>query len=150
MSRETIVKRLVKRTHYSPLLSLEGFTLVEILIVIALMMILVTIAIPSYLGSAKVSRLREGTGTLSTFRIVEAVYYSKNNRYGDFTDLADEAGLIDDRFSGGGSVGPIEVNKITYLFSASPTGENYEITAITVYGDVVKLTVDGRIVKVED
>ncbi len=116
---------------------------------IAIISILVAIATVQYLASVRIAKVKEAMATLSTIRTAEGVYHNKFLEYGDFTELAETIEVIDDRFAGGGT-GPVEVNRITYLFTLGPEEDEYEITATTVYGSVIKLAIDGRIIIVQD
>jgi type IV pilus assembly protein PilE len=62
----------------------RGFTLVEIMIVVAIIALLAAIAIPSLLRAANESSAQAALKTIAT---AEITYRSANNSYGDLGDL---------------------------------------------------------------
>lgn len=59
----------------------QGFTLVEIMIVIAIIGILAAIAIPSYTDYVRQARATEATGALADMRIRMEQYFQDNRTY---------------------------------------------------------------------
>ena len=59
----------------------QGFTLVEIMIVIAIIGILASIAIPSYTNYVRQARATDATSTLANMRIRMEQYYQDNRTY---------------------------------------------------------------------
>lgn len=66
----------------------RGFTLIEIMIVIAIIGIVITIGYPSLTEYMKKGRRAEIAGLLSEQAQILERYYSKNNRYTDATGLS--------------------------------------------------------------
>jgi type IV pilus assembly protein PilE len=60
----------------------SGFTLIELMVVIVIIGILASIAIPSYRDYVIRSRIQEATGTLSDLRTRMEQYYQDNRNYG--------------------------------------------------------------------
>ena len=82
-----------------------GFSLLELLIVVAIILIIATIAIPSLLRSRQAANESGAVATLRTINTAQITYLSSyGGEYGDLDDLAG-AGLLDDRFTEGGTVG---------------------------------------------
>jgi type IV pilus assembly protein PilE len=68
--------------------SQRGFTLLELMIAVAIIGILVTIALPSYLKYVQQSRRTSATSALLDLASRQAKYYSTNNAYATtFTNL---------------------------------------------------------------
>ena len=59
----------------------RGFTLVELLITIAIIGILATIAIPAYVGQQKKAARTEAYTNLQNLRLLEEQYYAENSCY---------------------------------------------------------------------
>lgn len=60
----------------------KGFTLIEILIVVAILGLLATLAYPSYAEYLVRGRVMEGTSTLADMRVRLEQYYQDNRNYG--------------------------------------------------------------------
>lgn len=77
----------------------RGFSLLELLIVVAIILIIATIAIPSLLRSRQAANESGAVATLRTVNTAQITYMSSmGGAYADFTDLFIE-GLLDDRFN---------------------------------------------------
>ena len=61
----------------------KGFTLIELMIVVAIIAILAAIAIPNYLRYAMKSKTAEATTNLGAIRTGEEAYYAENDLYRD-------------------------------------------------------------------
>lgn len=59
-----------------------GFTLIELMIAVAIVSILAAVAYPQYTSYVTRSRLAEATGTLSVARVRMEQYYQDNRNYG--------------------------------------------------------------------
>ncbi len=59
----------------------RGITLVELLIVVAIIGILAAIAIPSYVGQQKRAARAEAFANLEALRLLEEQYYAENGEY---------------------------------------------------------------------
>ncbi len=73
-------------------LSLTGFTLLEILIVIVIIGILASLAIPNFIKTTEAAKGKEAVVNLETIRTAERMYYLDNNHHssnngGDFSEL---------------------------------------------------------------
>ena len=118
-----------------------GFSLIELMIVIAIIAVIVAIAVPSLLKSIQVSQETAGLGTTRTISTAQLAFksaYIKQNdddiaEYGSLTELADphgdgSAGFIERHFNGKTRKGAYEytvttevddTNKAVYTLVAS-------------------------------
>ena len=76
----------------------NGFSLLELLIVVAIILIIATIAIPSLLRSRQSAQESSAVAQLRTINTAEVTYIGNNQgSYGDVASLITQ-GLIDGRF----------------------------------------------------
>jgi prepilin-type N-terminal cleavage/methylation domain-containing protein len=59
----------------------KGVTLIELIVVVAIIGILAMIAIPSYLGQQKSAARTEAYSNLENLRLLEEQYFAENGRY---------------------------------------------------------------------
>ena len=101
----------------------KGFSLLELLIVVAIILIIATIAIPSLLRSRQSAQEASAVAQLRTFNTAEVTYISTNGgAYGDIPSLITQ-GLLDARFTGSIS---------GYNFTAAVSGNEYTVNATAV------------------
>lgn len=65
----------------------KGFTLIELMIVVAIIGILAAIAIPNFLKFQAKSKQSEAKTNLKAVFTAETSYFGENNTYGDFTTV---------------------------------------------------------------
>jgi len=75
----------------------KGFSLLELLIVVAIILIIATIAIPSLLRSRQAANESAAVGNLRNLNTAQVSYSSTNGTYGSMGDLI-TARLLDDRY----------------------------------------------------
>src|SRR5438045_9607148 len=98
----------------------RGFSLLELLIVVAIILIIATIAIPSLLRSRQSAQESSAVAQVRTVNTAEVTYLSSNQgNYGDVASLITQ-GFLDNRFSGSVS---------GYNFSVTASGTDYTVTA---------------------
>src|SRR5256712_3195270 len=98
----------------------RGFSLLELLIVVAIILIIATIAIPSLLRSRQSAQESSAVAQIRTINTAEVTYLSSNQgSYGAIGPLITQ-GLLDNRFSGSVS---------GYTFTITASGSNYTVNA---------------------
>src|SRR5919198_3816666 len=104
----------------------KGFSLLELLIVVAIILIIATIAIPSLLRSRQSAQESSAVAQLRTINTAEITYLSSNQgSYGGIPQLITQ-GLLDVRFAGSvsGYNFTVAASASDYTVSASPTSTN--------------------------
>jgi type IV pilus assembly protein PilA len=100
----------------------RGFSLLELLIVVAIILIIATIAIPSLLRSRQAANESAAVANLRTINTAEVTYLSSNGgNYGSLAELV-TAGLVDTRF------GTAMVSGYSYTITAS--AQDYTANAL--------------------
>ena len=106
----------------------NGFSLLELLIVVSIILIIATIAIPSLLRSRQSANETHAVANLKTVNTAEVQYLSNSqNLYGAIPDLI-TAGMLDNRYSTG-SAGynfdiQLSANSLDYTATATAQGAN--------------------------
>ncbi|HEX5000359.1 MAG TPA: prepilin-type N-terminal cleavage/methylation domain-containing protein [Terriglobia bacterium] len=98
----------------------RGFSLLELLIVVAIILIIATIAIPSLLRSRQAANESAAVTNLRSINTAQVSYSASGGLYGTMAELV-SAGLLDSRFSGSGISG--------YVFSMELSGNRFDYTA---------------------
>src|SRR6266496_4398652 len=104
----------------------RGFSLLELLIVVAIILIIATIAIPSLLRSRQSAQESSAVAQIRTINTAEVTYLSSNQgSYGTIPQLITQ-GLLDNRFSGSvsGYNFTIAASSSDYTVNADPTSTN--------------------------
>jgi prepilin-type N-terminal cleavage/methylation domain-containing protein len=105
----------------------RGFSLLELLIVVAIILIIATIAIPSFLRSRQRSNESAAVANLRTLHNAQATYsLSAGGNYGSLSALV-AAGVLDERFGAGAISGynySIGVGRFAYTANAVPVASN--------------------------
>jgi len=107
--------------------SSEGFSLLELLIVVAIILVIATIAIPSLIRSRQMANETSAVANLRTISNAEATYLSSSGgSYGDLAQLVSDR-LLDDRFATGGHGGynyAITASSFAFTATATPISSN--------------------------
>ena len=102
----------------------RGFSLLELLIVVAIILIIATIAIPSLLRSRQAANESGAVSNLRAINTAQVTWVSSNGSYGSFANL-EGGGLMDSRFSADGLI----VGGYAYNMYGGGTG-NYQVSAV--------------------
>ena len=106
----------------------RGFSLLELLIVVAIILIIATIAIPSLLRSRQVANESAAVANIRTINTAEVTYLSSSaGAYGAVGDLV-TAGLLDTRFSNATGSG---VSGYSYGITVFPGTYSVDAAAIS-------------------
>src|SRR5215470_6245455 len=98
----------------------RGFSLLELLIVVAIILIIATIAIPSLLRSRQAANESAAVANIRTINTAQITYLSSNGgNYGSVANLV-TAGLLDSRFNSTVS---------GYNYTITTLGPDYTATA---------------------
>ena len=101
----------------------KGFSLLELLIVVAIILIIATIAIPSLLRSRQAAHEAAAVATLRTINTAEVTYLSTaNGKYGQMTDMIGNA-LLPSNFS------PGPVSGYTFNVVLTDANSNFSVFA---------------------
>jgi len=110
----------------------NGFTLIELMVVVAILAIVASIAIPAYNGYIATARESEAHNNMASLKLAEEEYYLENNTYiaGEY-----DAGGTKTLSTGALGWSPAEVDskqEFTYAVTAGSTSSistSYTITA---------------------
>lgn len=89
----------------------NGFTLIELMVTVAIIAILASVALPSYNSYVARGKIAEATSELSQWRNVAERYYQDNRNY---TDLCDDTAPAGAKY---------------FTYSCVSTAETYTLTA---------------------
>src|SRR5262245_4474793 len=101
----------------------RGFSLLELLIVVAIILIIATIAIPSLLRSKQAANESATVATMKTIAAAEITYASTGGNYGTLADLV-TAKLLDESF-----LNTVARPKAGYVYTIAATGYDYTVEA---------------------
>jgi len=102
----------------------KGFSLLELLIVVAIILIIATIAIPSLLRSRQAANEMAAVANLKALSAAQVLYSSSGN-YGSLADLIG-ARLIDESFTS---------NKAGYKYIVEVSAADYTAMAVPINGN---------------
>jgi len=100
----------------------KGFSLLELLIVVAIILIIATIAIPSLLRSRQAANESAAVANLRTLNTAQVTYSSTGGNYGTMAGLIADR-LVDETFTG---------TKAGYRYVIAAAGSDYTMEAIPI------------------
>ncbi len=110
----------------------RGFSLLELLIVVAIILIITTIALPSLMRARQAANELRAVANLRTINTAQITYQSgSGGNFGLIEELVAD-GLLDSRFSAE------DFGGYTYAITDTPT--NYEATAVTTSSNAGRLS----------
>ncbi|MCP5143824.1 MAG: pilin [Gammaproteobacteria bacterium] len=116
----------------------QGFTLIELMIVVAIIGILAAVAIPAYQDYTVRARVTEGLSLASAGKTAVSEFFASN---GTLPSTNTEAGMAPSGSITGNAVSSVEVGAsgvITVTFTGNPIGgDTLELTPDTATGAVV-------------
>jgi type IV pilus assembly protein PilE len=103
----------------------KGFTLIELMVVVAIIALLASVALPSYNNYVRRGQLQEAFTFLSDYRVKMEQYYQDNKNYGD------TAGTTCATSATAGSWNGFTPGAQYFTFACvtSNDGQNYKVTA---------------------
>jgi type IV pilus assembly protein PilE len=104
----------------------RGFTLIEVMIVVAIIAILASVALPSYFDYVRRGQLPEAQGAMSDFRVKMEQYYQDNRNYGT-AQCADNGPPT--WSAGNGTLNFSGAQFFTYTCALTAGGQGYTVTA---------------------
>ncbi len=107
--------------------SAHGFSLLELLVVVAIILIIATIAVPSFLQSRKLANENSAVANLRTVSNAEATYVTSSGGFFGTMNQLVGAQLLDNRFGTGIVNG--------YNYAIATDGFQYTATATPVSGN---------------
>jgi len=111
-----------------PASSSRGFTLMEVMITVAIVGILSAVAIPSYRDYVRRGQLPEAFGSLADYRIKLEQYYQDNRRYGTGACADGANAPAWSSFSAAG------VTYFTFSCTLTDAGQGFKVTATGAKG----------------
>ena len=116
----------------------KGFTLLELMIVIAILGVVASVAMPAYTGYLKTARMTEAKNNVAALRLAEEEYFLENNNY--FTGA--NATAINTNSGGLWTVsGTDGTVNFSYVVSSTNTATTYNILATGTGSAVLNETV---------
>ena len=106
----------------------RGFTLIELMIVVAIVAILAAVAYPSYLDSIRTARRADALNALLTLQNLQEKYRANNTTYGAAADIGILADGTSTSTDGRYTLAVTGVSAVAYTLTATATGNQAEDT----------------------
>jgi type IV pilus assembly protein PilE len=118
----------------------RGFTLIELMVAVAIVAIIATVAYPQYTDSVRRSRLVEATGALASARVRLEQYYQDNRHYGSTATACGVAAPTGDNFTYSCTWGDTSSNQSFLLTATGKSSAGLGDAAYTVNQDNLQQT----------
>ena len=105
----------------------NGFTLIELMITVAIVAIIGAIAIPAYTGYIATARMAEAKSNISALNLAEEEFFLENNNY--FSDMTNNNGNLRAASGNLWEASKGEGSNVNFTYTISVVGTNYTITA---------------------
>ena len=105
----------------------RGFTLIELMVTVAILAVLAAIAIPAYNNYIATSRNTEGWNNLAAIKLAQEEYFLENNRY--FPDPDGTAQTNDNSLDAYWEAAEGADRNFNYAVTTSNSGTGYTATA---------------------
>ena len=126
---------MMKNTFYK-LNTTKGFTLLELMITVAIVAILAAISIPAYKGYITSAKMTEAHNNLAALRLAQEEFFLENNRYftgANYGDINTNSGGLWERNG----------TNFAYLVSSTSVSSTWSATATGTTGSILNKTVDA-------
>ena len=100
----------------------QGFTLIELMIVVAIIGILAAVAIPSYQDYTARAQVSEGMSLTSAFKTTLAEYYSDRGDYTPLTNISQLGGSTSGKYVGSIVLADVGTNQISVIATFKSSG----------------------------
>lgn len=143
LAGELIMKNTLKKQ--------QGFTLIELMIVVAIIGILAAIALPAYQNYTNKARFSEVVVATSAIKTAFEVAYADTPTFASAADDAGVAAAVSSANAQDGYVASVALNTTTGVILAtsknlSPAGTNFELTPVSSASGNINWTVSGSCV----
>ena len=113
--------------------SQEGFTLIELMVVVVIIGILSMIALPAYNDSVAKGRRTDAKSTLAAIAAKQEQYYMDNKKYtADFTKLGYSASTNIDSIDGHYTISASVLTDIQFTLTAAPVASDTSCGSFTL------------------
>jgi type IV pilus assembly protein PilE len=107
----------------------RGYSLIEMMVVVAIIGILAAVAIPLYKGYVEGGKASAALGTLSTIALLEEQYFAENRTYIAFGETSSQA-AVDAAMAALPGFAPGEYSELNYTYNVvAPTATTFTATA---------------------